>query len=267
MARIRIGIIDLGTNSVRFDVHEISEGKAVKTLHRERLMVRLGNGVFVNGKMDSRSIARTVEAFASFRYTADRLHVQKIVAIATSAVRQASDRGKLVQAIKKRAGITLRVISGQEEARLIAKGIISNEKKLPSAFVLIDVGGGSTELSLCKKGKPSWSQSFPVGSARIDQLFNLSDPTISPKTRLTRIQELRTYIRKSLDEFPHSREPKQVKILVGSSGTIKALAKLKSAGAQRPTPITLAFMRKSVRTMSRMTRTRQTTSAPAGSDD
>src|SRR5690348_15520952 len=96
---MRIAIIDLGTNSVRFDVHQIGAGKTTRLLHREKLMVRLGQGVFVSGKLDKNAIHRTLHAFLKFKKIAERLHVDKFVAFGTSALREAQDREALLKKI------------------------------------------------------------------------------------------------------------------------------------------------------------------------
>lgn len=254
MPRTRIGIIDLGTNSVRFDVHEISPGKPVRTLHRERLMVRLGQGLFLSGEMDSEAIIRSVEAFSSFKYTANFLQVQKITAIATSAVRQAHDRDKLIKAIKKNSGINLRVISGQEEARLIAKGILTNEKNLPSNLALVDIGGGSVEISLSKQQKLLWAQSFSLGTARLDQLFSLSSAKLDNRSRARAVSDLRKHINKTFEQSGYIRSCPKIKKLVGSSGTIKALARIQAQGDPKNKKITYSFIKRLVKKMTLMNR-------------
>jgi len=249
---MRLGIIDLGTNSVRFDAYEMRKMQP-RLLHRERLMVRLGEGVFVRGHMSREAIARTVEAFVSFKYTADQLGVTKIVAVATSAVRQASDREKLIAIVKKRTGIEVRVISGDEEARFIAKGVLCREKKLPEKLALVDIGGGSTEISLCRKRQISWSSSFALGTARIEQLFRLNEPGISAVKRQKRIKELRSHIKLSFKEFSEKHQWSKVDCLVGSSGTVKTLVRLQQTNSKNKT-LTRVFLKSLIRKMAKLDR-------------
>src|SRR4051794_25043244 len=162
---MRLAIIDLGTNSVRFDVHQISSsslkpGLSEKRLHREKLMVRLGQNVFTRGKLDPAAMARTVEAFRSFSRTLRDLKVDRVLAFATSALREASDSTKLIERVRARTGIELRVISGVEEARLIALGFLANTSPPEERFGLIDIGGGSTEVSIIKNKETLHSTSF-----------------------------------------------------------------------------------------------------------
>lgn len=218
---MRIAIIDLGTNSVRFDVHQIGPGKVVKTLHREKIMVRLGQGVFTNGELDSDAIHRTKHAFNVFKRIAQGLRVSRIVALATSAMREATDSNKFVVALRKATGIDVKVISGPEEARLIALGILSNEKVGKGKVGLIDIGGGSTEITIVQDGKILHSESFPLGTARLQQVFLKKSPPSHGS-----VEELRIYIRKTLaNKIVAEQWPKPVDV-IGSSGTIRALTRI-----------------------------------------
>lgn len=240
---MRIGIIDLGTNSVRFDVQELEAKREPKRLHREKLMVRLGQGVFQDGRLDPGAIRRTIQAFKSFKRTADHLQVRKIVAFATSALREANDRERFLRELRARSGIEVRIISGEEEARLIAQGVLHNETRLKGRFALVDIGGGSTEITIChatssksskkspqkslQKSKMLRSASFKLGAARIHQVFLRSNPPKRAKKKdQDPITTARRYIRGTLlSKLVAESWPKTQKI-VGSSGTILALNKL-----------------------------------------
>lgn len=219
MPGMRIAIIDLGTNSVRFDVHSL--GKKEKLLHREKLMIRLGQGVFLKGRMSADAIERAVHAFSHFRAVCDNLQVQKIVAFGTSALREAQDSGSLLEVIRERAGIEVKVISGEEEARLIALGILAHETPPKGRFALVDIGGGSTEISFCRGRKVLHGESYPLGTARLQQVFLKKSP---PKT--TAVKNLRQYIRNILGQSLGARGWPVAPAVIGSSGTVKALAKI-----------------------------------------
>ncbi|MEO5970726.1 MAG: hypothetical protein ABIQ95_12440, partial [Bdellovibrionia bacterium] len=172
---MRIGIIDLGTNSVRFDIHSVTPPGEAHLLHREKLMIRLGEGVFLDGKLDPHAIRRAVHAFMSFKNTAERFQVEKIVAFATSALREAKDAVHLIDRIRQKTQIEIRIISGEEEAKLIALGILSHES-FKGRYGLIDIGGGSTEISICHNKNILNSASFPLGAARLQQVFLKTSP-------------------------------------------------------------------------------------------
>lgn len=227
---MRVGIIDLGTNSVRFDVHQIGPAQRVERLHREKLMVRLGQDVFLTGKLNPDAARRTLQAFESFASTARDLHVNKVIAFGTSALREAADSAKLLERIRKKCGIEVRVISGDEEARLIAQGVLGHEKAPKGLFALVDIGGGSTEISVCRSSGKSnivlHAKSFGLGAARLQQVFlKTSPPKPASKSDPHPIDQLRRYVKSILLPTLITEDWPRVDRVLGSSGTILALAK------------------------------------------
>jgi len=219
---MRVAIIDLGTNSVRFDVHSLAETGKAKLLHREKLMIRLGQGVFLKGRMDPAAIERTVEAMEHFRGIATGLRVRKIVAFGTSALREASDAATLVESVRRRAGIEVRVISGKEEAKFIAQGILANETLPSGRFALVDIGGGSTEISLCRGEEVLKGDSFALGTARLQQVFLKRSPP-----REGSVKQVRDYIYNVLDaRLNKPQKWPAADTILGSSGTVRALARI-----------------------------------------
>ncbi len=218
---MRIAIIDLGTNSIRFTIHQLEKGAKKRLLHQEKHMIRLGQGVFAEGKLDPHVIRRTVHYFSAFKRMAHELYVDKIIATATSAMREASNSNKLLELIQSQTGIDVRVISGLEEARLIALGILKNEELGDGRVGLIDVGGGSTEVSVCQNRKTVSSQSFPLGTARLQEMFLKSNPP--PAENIAR---LRQYIRSTIKSRMQKKKWPKISELIGSSGTIRALTRM-----------------------------------------
>ena len=218
---MRLAIIDLGTNSVRFDLQEIGPGTQIKRLDREKIMVRMGQGVFTDGHLNREAVRRTLHAFLRFRRVANNHGAEKTIAFATSALREARDKDKFLQTIFKRTGIDVRVISGAEEANLIARGILANEKLPKGKYALVDIGGGSTEISICSKREVLFSHSFPLGTARLQQLFLKRSPPTADSVR-----ELRRYIRDLVYQTTIGKKWPKVKTIIGSSGTVRALTKI-----------------------------------------
>ncbi len=223
---VRLAIIDLGTNSVRFDIHQVSPQGKHRELHREKLMVRLGQGVFTHGTLATSAIDRTLEAFKSFQATIERYRATHVVAFGTSALRDAKDGESLLQKIKEKTGIQVRVISGQEEARLIAQGILTNEKRKKTLkqerISFIDIGGGSTEITLCEKGSPRHSDSFALGTARLQQLFLQKRKAHETEP----LRKLRLAIRSTLLPKMIGEEWGSCRKVIGSSGTIRTLSRM-----------------------------------------
>lgn len=228
---MRIAIIDLGTNSIRFDIHEVFANRKGliqhRRMYREKAMVRLGQDLFINGKLNSESKRRTLEAIRSFRSTIEALSVEKTVAFGTAAVRDASDGESFLEEVKEKTGIAFRMISGAEEAALIAKGILNNLQSPPKGvFALVDIGGGSTEITLCKGKKILHSHSFNLGVAKLQQVFLKSQPPVRLKDHQEPVIELRSFIKSViLPKLLIDRWPK-ADAIIGSSGSIIALAKL-----------------------------------------
>ena len=231
---MRLAVIDLGTNSIRFDVHEISSNRKGlmqhRRLYREKTMVRLGQDLFLAGKLSTEGKRRTMEAVLSFKETMDALHVDKIVAFGTAAVRDASDGESFLKELEDQSGVHFRMITGAEEAALIAKGILHFEKNPSGIYALVDIGGGSTEISICKGKKILKSHSFNLGVAKLQQVFLKTQPP--QKTNLGKnkksdpVLDLRNFIKSIvLPKMLIDRWPKAQK-MIGSSGSIIAMAKL-----------------------------------------
>ena len=229
---MRIAIIDLGTNSIRFDIHEVLPDRKGslqhRRLYREKTMVRLGQDLFLNGKLSAEGKRRTLKAVQSFKLTMDALSVDRSVAFGTAAIRDASDGEAFLEEIKGRTGVEFRMISGAEEASLIAKGILNNEPKPPKGiFALVDIGGGSTEVSICKGSTILHSVSFNLGVAKLQQVFLKTQPPLRTKSHPTDpVADLRNFIKSVvLPKTLIEHWPKAGTIL-GSSGSAIALAKL-----------------------------------------
>ena len=124
---MRIGLIDLGTNSVRFDVYELKNDEKPQRLLREREIIRLGDSVFTHHQITAEASQRAIDVFTRFKKQGTDLEVDRYIAVGTSALRDAKNRDDFVKAVQKATGIELRVISGDEEAALIARGVLENE--------------------------------------------------------------------------------------------------------------------------------------------
>lgn len=251
--RSRLAVIDLGTNSVRFDVHELSSTGEPRLLHREKLMVRLGENLFTGGRLDRNAVRRTLQAMTCFSRTARELLASRTIAFGTSALREARDTREFLREIRQATGIEVQVISGEEEASLIAEAVLRYERNREGTFALVDIGGGSTEISICRNGRALFSHSFELGVARLHQLFLKTTPPAPASSSAvdSSIDELRAHIQSvlmptlTIDGWPRTDE------IIGSSGTVKALAKIirKTFGTPH---LERGLLRKLVKRMSRL---------------
>jgi exopolyphosphatase/guanosine-5'-triphosphate,3'-diphosphate pyrophosphatase len=184
-APVRLGAIDAGSNAIRFVVAELTPTELVR-IEAERMPVRLGHGAFTRGDLDPHVIDQAVAAFVHFRQRFDFHGVTIYRAVATSAVRGASNREVLLHRLYHEAGIELEVIEGEEEARLVRKATIyaigSAFPSIPALApaggpalrAILDLGGGSLEVNL-SHGSTWRGYTLPVGTVRLLETFGLTD--------------------------------------------------------------------------------------------
>lgn len=226
---MKYAIVDLGTNSVRFDVHEVLDSGMRRRLYRDKVMVRLGEKVFQTSQLQKEAMDRTIEALAAFQKKSKELGVDKTLAVATSAVRDANNREAFLKRAKVETELHIEVISGIEEATLILEGIRANDAMATDSFGFIDIGGGSTEIGISNSEETLFLESYPLGSARLEQMF------FSKKTSLKNVLKMRDYIQKELQKLKGKKDFPSLEFAIGSSGTIKALAKImrKESGGRK----------------------------------
>lgn len=240
----RLAVVDLGTNSVRMEVFEVA-GDRVRRLIRHKSMIRLGENLFLSRRVDPGAMRRLMDRLSDFSEEAREWQVDRFVAFATSAMREARDRARALREIRRRTGISIRVIPGSEEARLIASGILANDSRCRGYFGLVDIGGGSTEISLCSNQRVLRAASFPLGVARLQQVFLRSIP---PKN----VHRLQQHVREMVTRRLARTMRRPVEKLIGSSGTVKSLARIiNQAHGERVIRLDrLAELREAMSTMS-----------------
>ena len=224
---MKVAIIDLGTNSLRLDVYELSAaGHAVRRIYRNKVMVRLGDGVFETSELLPEAKQRTLQALLDFKHLIEAEGVDRVVGFATSAMRQAKNSKAFVRQIKKLTGFNMEVIDGKTEAEFIAKGILSNEVLPASLVALIDIGGGSTEVSICHKKSVIDSFSFDLGANRLQQMFLHTVPPQKLPSGESPVEALRAYVNEQVAPLVQKKNWPSIEVVIGSSGTIRAIAKI-----------------------------------------
>jgi exopolyphosphatase / guanosine-5'-triphosphate,3'-diphosphate pyrophosphatase len=167
---VPVAVIDIGTNTTRLLVAEIEDGQVVE-LERRTVITSLGQGVDSSGRLAQEAMDRVSEAIAVYREVIDRLDVDRVVALATSAMRDAENGPEFRDYLKQRFGIDPQTISGDEEARLTFLGATSSRNDDRETLV-IDIGGGSTEYVVGHPGKdPDFHTSTRMGSVRFTERF------------------------------------------------------------------------------------------------
>lgn len=167
---MKYGAIDIGTNAARLLIGEVvhDSGRSfVKKISYTRIPLRLGDDVFSLGRIDVKKKLNLINTMKAFEIITDIFEVNELKAYATSAMREAENAEQIVTDIKSATGINLDIISGAEEANVILGTFMLLDFDKGRPFVVIDVGGGSTEINIFKKGEQVGSKSFKVGTLRM----------------------------------------------------------------------------------------------------
>ena len=232
----RFAALDMGSNALRLrivEAHSAVPGREQLSLlpeassaYREilsvRAPVRLGSEVFLTGKLATSSIGEACSALREFREAMDAAKVDAYRATATSAVREAANGSILVERARREAGIELEVIEGIEEARLIQLAVVRRLGLADRKALLVDVGGGSTELTYLDEGKSAWAISLPIGTVRLLEMYLRNAKTVDKK----RQKLLFEGVDRALGEAVPQLRKMPFEIVVGTGGSMDTLAEL-----------------------------------------
>ncbi len=219
--------IDIGSNSVRLKIASV-ERHRLKTLHEDREVVRLGESVFQTGVISPEAMANTIRALKRFQ-KAVQLHVaDRVRVVATSAMRDARNAAAFTAWVKSATGWNVEVVSGLEEGRLIHLGVVTHEAGAKGRCLLIDLGGGSCEITHSDGGRIRAMASLPLGAVRLQQEFLQDDP---PKKE--DVARLKQYIDRELRLAMRKLGTARVSLVIATSGTAAALAEASVALASK----------------------------------
>jgi exopolyphosphatase/guanosine-5'-triphosphate,3'-diphosphate pyrophosphatase len=210
-----VALLDLGSNAARFLLVRITPGVGYRVLSKKRVQTRLGSGRA--GELPFRAVDRTLSSISRFLAGATNGTTPRVLAVATAAVRDASNRDAFLEALRRREGVDVRLLDEQEEARL---GAVAAMRSLPFRDgVIADLGGGSLGLTRVRAGRILSAASMPVGAVRMTSQFLRDDPP-SPR----QIRALRQHVREQvLGILPPARPGEE---LLALGGTVRALARL-----------------------------------------
>ena len=182
-SRERIAVADLGTNSTRLLVADVAAGGALAEVVRRTDVTRLGDGVDATGRLAEDAMERVHDTLCEYRGLADQLGADRTIAVATSAVRDASNAEEFQRDVRQRAGFDIRTITGDEEARLTFLGATSG-REAAAATLVVDIGGGSTEYVVGHPGEPpGFHVSTRLGSVRQTERHLRGDPPAESELR------------------------------------------------------------------------------------
>lgn len=217
---LKFAAIDIGSNAIRLlvvDAQEYINGTRFKKISLVRVPIRLGMDVFVNKKISPYNEKRLIKALTGFKNLIDAYEVIDFRACATSAMREAKNGEYVVSDIKKKTGISLEVISGKEEAEMLFATKIADVLNPNKSYLYVDVGGGSTEVTLISKGKIQASHSFGIGTIR----------TLAGQVTEDDWEFLKSWVKANTFEY-------QPIGIIGSGGNINKLHKMLNKKEKEP---------------------------------
>lgn len=210
--------VDIGSNSCRLKIASVHTHR-LKTLHEDREVTRLGESVFQTGVISPEAMAGTIRALKRFHKAVQMHVVDKIRVVATSAMRDARNAAAFTEWVKSTTGWNVEVISGLEEGRLIHLGVVTHEVGARGRCLLIDLGGGSCEVTVSDRGGIKAMVTMPLGAVRLQEEFLRTDPPAKED-----VARLKQFIDRELRRAEKKLGNPRVKLVIATSGTAAALA-------------------------------------------
>jgi exopolyphosphatase/guanosine-5'-triphosphate,3'-diphosphate pyrophosphatase len=220
----RLAAVDIGSNAIRLVIGQIDQHGDITVLKKYREPVRLGKDVFASGEISEKTRLKAIAAFMRFRDHIKDGQIKYVKAVATSALREAKNRDLFVSQVKEASGISIEVIDGIEEGRLIYSAVSHRVNLNDKVALLIDIGGGSVELTIADHGVRKATQTFKLGTVRLLQLIEtrgLKENNLRPL-----IDGLMGPVRDFLNK---QTEKLHIDIAVGTGGNFETLGKLRVA--------------------------------------
>ena len=215
---MKIAAIDIGSNSIKLVVVDAAASDSFAVLAREKDMVRLGHDTLRQGRLSPSAIDLAVECITRFRSIAEARGAERIVAVATASVREANNSAQFIKEVQRKAGVAVEILSPIEEGRLIGLAAAQACSGAGKSVLNIDIGGGSTEISLMRDGSPASLLSVRLGAIGLTEQFISADP---PKSK--ELRALKDEIRGALERPARELKGEHWQNSTGTSGTILAI--------------------------------------------
>lgn len=218
---LHIAAIDAGSNALRLVIARAESPGDIHELATERVPVRLGHNVFTRRRLDDRTLERAAKAFRQFRDLMERYRVEAVRAVATSASREARNRAELIRRVQRESGIRLEVIGAREEAQLVRSAVLARLDGIMAPQIILDLGGGSLEVSLMRGPLVQRSAHLPVGTVRLMETLGI-DAQIQPE----QVEAIRGAVLGGLRAALSPRVRRPGSLAVACGGNAEALAQL-----------------------------------------
>jgi exopolyphosphatase / guanosine-5'-triphosphate,3'-diphosphate pyrophosphatase len=241
--------VDIGSNSVRLKIARL-QGRRLRPIHEDREVTRLGDWVFRTGFLSPDAIAETVKVLRRFHRAAQQCGTDTVRVVATSALRDARNSRAFLEWVRSATGWKVEIISGLEEARLIHLGLVSTLRVNSSPVLMIDLGGGSCELTISVKGHIRETVSLPLGAVRLTNEFLHHDPP-----RKGELERLRGFIAREVGRVAPRIAHARIKIVIATSGTAASLTAVCQARSRKPSTanVTRAQMGRIAKQLTKLT--------------
>ena len=242
--------IDIGSNSVRLKISRLV-GRRLQEIHEDRAVTRLGESVFRGGFLSPQAMEITVKVLRRFHRAAQKHAADIVRVVATSALRDARNSAAFLEWVRSATGWQVEIISGLEEARLIHLGIVFSSRINASPVLMVDLGGGSCELTISVKGHISETVSLPLGAVRLTNEFFHGDPP-----RKSELRQLHGFVQREIRRISERIVRSRPTVVIATSGTAAALAAVcyglyKKRGVSRNS-VSRVHMRRIAKILSRL---------------
>jgi exopolyphosphatase/guanosine-5'-triphosphate,3'-diphosphate pyrophosphatase len=215
---MKIAAIDIGSNSIKLIVVDAAASDSFAVLGREKEVVRLGHDTLMQGRLSPAAVSRAVDCIKRFRAIAEARGAERIFAVATASVREAKNSAQFIKEAERKARVSVEVLSAIEEGRLIGLAAAQGCGHPGASLLNIDIGGGSTELSLMRDGAPEQLLSMKLGAIGLSEKYIAADP---PKNK--QLKALREEVHSALERPARELKGQRWQHTTGSSGTILAI--------------------------------------------
>ena len=217
----KLAVLDIGTNTIQLVLAEVEADYSYKVLDRLKDVTRLGDGVFPSRMLSEEAMKRGCEVIKTFVNLARNKGYAHIEGVATSAVREAKNGGTFIKEVSKQTGLKIRVVTGNEEARLIYLGVRHSIDVSETPSLLIDIGGGSVEVSFSQHNKRLKSLSLKLGAIQLKDVYCLTAPPSSASVR-----SLKKHVRECfVKAIPHTYLGK-IEQIIATSGMVVNMAEI-----------------------------------------
>jgi exopolyphosphatase/guanosine-5'-triphosphate,3'-diphosphate pyrophosphatase len=216
---MRIAAIDLGSNTFHLLIAEYNSSQ-IDIIYKTNKPVRLSENITQYNRIIPAAFERGKACLEEYKTIMDEFKVEKMHAVATSAIRSATNGQEFIDQVKLSTGIEIQIISGQEEASLIYEAV-KVSGAIDGRTLIMDIGGGSTEFIFCDENKAYWKKSFDIGAARLMQKFWTNDPI-----SIGELKTLHEYLDETLRELVEFNKGFKARTLVGSAGAFETFLEM-----------------------------------------